>query len=637
MIYFNCTSVFHSFIISYIMLKEFPESKQKACLIIPEHVRNLVNLVSDLKTLPFIANVIVIEESCVDIQKASALTDISFQNGDIIFVGGMERIGMWLIRKGYEHHLKVILFEEGANIITDMNEYMEHAETLGSIKKGELLQEHIHEIWKLNGMIWMPDQKKDIKIHDLEMKKYLQNPEFMQKLSACMDRLFVQQKKEMPAPVVFFDTYMLSAGKHCSRRIEKMILHKVVQTISEWDYEIKPHPNDSAEWKYENGFSMAPHTNVPIEILRLRQTEPDRQEAIYISYGYTGCIANELLLLDGFAYVIFLYKILRMYGIEYPGEVLVKNLYEQCSDIQKKKIFVPDTFTEMKMVLYQITGKEPVNKEESLKEGLRELTDTGRDVRMIYRHMFANLADELNETSLLCMDGCHEWKVIASKKILVNERKYEIAFDLSNICGLKDAEVFRWYIARGVIVKVKLQRIVCLDRKTEAVFEFGEKDLTWPDAQKDENGWYVFHNCDPIVEFRALQKDGKPFQKIVIESEMEWDLSYEAMLLLRNKNLEHMTQIQERLIRQNEDGEKEIRQLNGYLKDWEKEVHNRDKEIKMTIAQRDELNTILIKERKQWQAAMERKEKQIRELELDYAAVLKKTGNKRRGRYRRET
>lgn len=78
MIFFNCTSVFHSFIISYIMIREFPEPEKKACLIIPGHVRNLVDLVPNLMALPFIADVLVVGESSIDLNENAVLKDLIF-------------------------------------------------------------------------------------------------------------------------------------------------------------------------------------------------------------------------------------------------------------------------------------------------------------------------------------------------------------------------------------------------------------------------------------------------------------------------------------------------------------------------------------------------------------------------------
>ena len=559
---------------------------------------------------------------------------------------------MWLIGKGQENQLKVIIFEEGANIITDIDQYIEHIHSLGSVKKGEFSQEKIHEIWKLNGNMQINNADTHIRVYDMQMRKYLHDSQFVKRFLTCMDILFSQENKEQLAPIVFFDTYLLAAGKNCSRLIEKNILRKVIETISEWNYEIKPHPNDFTDWKYEKGDSVTKYTNVPVEVLRLRQLDLDLQEVIYISYGYTGCVANELFLLGGTPYVIFLYKILRLYGIEYPGESLLERLYEECEDTQKKKIFFPATFAELKTILYQITGKDAVCKDDFSVSKEKELSDTGREVRKIYNSIFRNLADELNETSIMCMDDNNEWKVLTSKKILVNQQKYRIEFDLPMTCSIDEMDeeepcrkhVFRWYIARGAIVKVKLLSILCFDQEDHMVHEVSSEDIVWLDVRRDDNGWHIFNNCDPIAEFQILQKDRLPFRKIVIESEMEWDMSYEAMRLLRNKNLEDWERevhnrdeeikntIQQReelaralecLTKENEAREKTIQQLNAHLEDWEREVHNRDEEIKNTIRQREELNATLVNEREQWLAAMAEKEKRIEELELQCSGWFK--------------
>ncbi len=616
MIYFNCTSVFHTFLISYMMLKEFSASPEAAYLLIPGHVSNLVALVPNIRQLPFVADVYVVEESCMNLEEYSVLKAISFQHTDTVLVGGMERLGMWLIQKGKAHGCRVIIFEEGANIIHNPDKHMRFIYTLGGVKKGELLAEDIHEIWKLNGVSDMSVTDRNILVHDLEMRKYLHDAQFLNRLLTCMDLLFLQEVRCKLAPIVFFDSYVLAACKNCSRSMEKHILQKLVATLSDWNYEIKPHPNDYTEWKYEKDYTVSSCSNVPIELLRLRQSADDTQEEIYIAYGITGCITNELFLLGGSRYVIFLYKILRMYGIEYPGESLLQQLYEACTQMQKKKIFFPETFTELKIILNQITGKEVLSKEEISHLEEAERSSAYRLVRNRYKDLYKNLVDELNETSLLYKNKKQntEWEVLANNKILANRQRYTISFTFEQRVQTNDMDV-RWYIAKGIIVKVKLHRISCFDENHHLVAQIASHDLKWLEAQREEHGWYTFDNCDAMAEFSIRQKQGRKICSIVIEAEIEWNFSYEAMRLLRNKNLEKMAGTVESLVKQTEENERTIRKLAGYLNDWEKEVQNRDDEIKNTIRQRDELNAVLVREREQWQTELTAKEQRMRELE----------------------
>lgn len=613
MIYFNCTSVFHTFIISYIMIKEFSESNEKACLIIPGHVGNLVNLVPNLKTLPFIGDALIVEESCMDLDENSILKTIQFSNIDIVFVGGMERLGMWLFRKGKAASARVIIFEEGANIINDIDKHIEFICKFGGVKGGELLSEDIHEIWKLNGTIKNPGLKNSIRVYDLQMQRYLHDEKFIKNILKYLDIIFTSREEKKLAPIIFFDTYALAACKNCDRLTEKNILRKVVEIISEWKYEIKPHPNDFVEWKYEKNYCVSHNTNVPIEILRLKNLGLNSQGEIYIAYGITGCITNEIFLLEGEPYIIFLYKILQLYGIEYPGEALLKQLHEESSDTQKKKIFFPESLAELKVILQQITGKKVLSEENLsyLKE--KELLETKREVRKMYKNFISNLPDELNETSIMHMAGDNEWRILASKKILVNQSKYRIEFVFPGISGA-EKHLFRWYIARGAIVKVNLEGIHCYDQEDHLVQEISINDIICLDGEIDENNWCRFNNCDSLIEFIVSQKDYFTLQKIVIEAEIEWELSYEAMLQLKNKNLENLTHIIDRLANDNEVREQSIQQLNGYLKDWEREVHNRDEEIKLLIQQRDELNATLVKEREQWKARSLEQETQVQKM-----------------------
>lgn len=624
MIYFNCTSVFHTFLISYIMLKEFPDAEKTACIFIPEHVKNLVELAPKIKGLPFVSQVFVVEEACADLNENLMLKTIPFCADDIVFVGGMERIGVWLFQNGKAHGARVIIFEEGANMIQDADRHIEFVHTLGGLKKGDLLLEDIHEIWKLNGKIKTSAKNNGMLVHDLKMRKYLHDKQFLNKFLTCLYQLFRQEEPCSLARIVFFDSYVLAACKRCSRTTEKNILKKVTEVLSAYDYEIKPHPNDWTDWKYEKDYPVCKYANVPVEFVRLSQLHANLQEQIYITYGITGCIANELFLFGTSPYVVFLYKILRLYGIEYPGEFLVEQLYEQCSENQKEKIFFPETFTELKVLLGQISGKEALKKEDFVHLKEKELEDTGRKVRKIYKDLYKNAADELNETSLMHRGGDKEWKVFVSKKILVNERQYSIEFDLPSAYGTENTnrhepwreQTFRWYIARGAIVKVKLQHIMCFDQENDLMREIYPQDLIWLDAVRDENGWYMFQNCDAMAEFSVREEVSRRMRKIVIGAQIEWDLSYDAMLLLRNHNLKKMSETAESFWKECEEKAKTIEQLQAHLKAWEKEVQNRDEEIKMTIRQREELGAALEREREKWQAAITEKERRLDELNV---------------------
>ncbi len=245
-----------------------------------------------------------------------------------------------------------------------------------------------------------------------------------------------------------------------------------------------------------------------------------------------------------------------------------------------------------------------------------ERSSAYRLVRNRYKDLYKNLVDELNETSLLYKNKKQntEWEVLANNKILANRQRYTISFTFEQRVQTNDMDV-RWYIAKGIIVKVKLHRISCFDENHHLVAQIASHDLKWLEAQREEHGWYTFDNCDAMAEFSIRQKQGRKICSIVIEAEIEWNFSYEAMRLLRNKNLEKMAGTVESLVKQTEENERTIRKLAGYLNDWEKEVQNRDDEIKNTIRQRDELNAVLVREREQWQTELTAKEQRMRELE----------------------
>ncbi len=591
MVYFNCTSVVHTLYMSYIMTKEF--EKEKACLIIPSHVKHLVELIPNIVQLPFVKNVIVIESSD-NLLENRMLKDLCFSDIDKIFVVGMERIGMWLLDQGDTYGIKAIVVEEGANVIVDINKWIEFVSTFSDVRRDKLSPKYINEIWKLNGSLQLYGVWKNVFVHDLEMQKYMHNKTFMNKLLKYINKIFKNEEEKKLPQIVFFDNYALAACKNCSRMIEKNILSKIVQIISQWDYEIKPHPNDKTEWKYEKNYSVDHNKDIPIEIIRLQNLNYNVHEKIYISYGSTGCITNEIFLLDGHPYIIFLYKILRLYQIEYPGELILKEFFNKCGDMQKNRIFVPETFVELNDILYQIIekGKFDENKRRDLKK--KEIIDNGKEVRKLYKKIFDELPDELNETSLMAL-AHNEWDVLAKNDILVNQNNYKIIFNI----GTHDVEqkqdhdvseikMFRWYIAKGAIVKVNLHRIYCVNQDSDFIQNFNLEKIVWLDSEIDEKGRHIFNNCDAMVEFSIEYKTWLSVRDIVIDADIEWDLSYEALLRLRNKNLENMAQIIDQLTVDNEVREQSIQQMNGYLKDWEKEVYNRDEEIKYLTQQRDE-------------------------------------------------
>lgn len=574
------------------MEKEFADSTEKATLIIPGHVANLVEKKENLEKLQFVEKVMIVDSSINNKNIDRYLSSVKIIETDIVFVGGMERIGVWLLKKARQVSAKSIIFEEGAEIIHEIEAHLNLIRTLGGIAEEDIKPSDINEIWKLNG--WMKSNPFNIKQHNLEMCDTLKDAEFLNRFIRVIEEIFKREEIYPSARIVFFDSYLLSPLKNCTRAIEKNILNNLVSILQSKDYEMKQHPNDSVHWKYKSDYRISRNNKVPWEVVRLFQGVNDHDK-IYITYGITGVITNELFLLGGTPYVIFMYKILSNYGIEYPGIDLVETLYANCNQEMKERIFFPETFVELKAILDHLTcGHEKIESEILKKQIINEKKQANKQLCMEYNRAVKKCPDELNESGVLALvEGT--WTEIAKQQLLINQLQYELEFEISKSFKSDKSEniLLRWYIVKGLIVNVRIKKITAYDADDKILTVCSDHDVRYLNERDCVNGFHFFDDCDSQVEIWVPIETNK----LIIEATLKFDESYQGILELKNRNGQYYASVIERQTKENQSLETNIKALTGYLEDWENEVKKRDLEIKETIWQREQLNEILVNER----------------------------------------
>lgn len=100
MLFFYCTSVFHIFIILYCMRNRYNIEKDKAIILIPEHVESLVEKVPKIKELGFVKDVYLVNSDLSYEEIDKKLSDVAIKENDTVHMIGWSRLGLWLNRLG---------------------------------------------------------------------------------------------------------------------------------------------------------------------------------------------------------------------------------------------------------------------------------------------------------------------------------------------------------------------------------------------------------------------------------------------------------------------------------------------------------------------------------------------------------
>ncbi len=378
---------------------------------------------------------------------------------------------------------------------------------------------------------------------------------------------------------------------------EKRILNAIVDLIKEYNYIIKPHPSDDIELKYNKGINVADNIALPWEVEKvMNMNKSARKKQVYLSLTPTGAILNDIVIWGEDSIVIFLDKVYKNFGV-YPVYEERLESFIRFAEIEGKLVYRPNNLQELKRVLRENIPDMAIV-EDTLEIDEKNIDVENKILATEYHKIAKTIFSDLNVGTLFVyVDGL--WHEIGQRKYLISEYNGEIKFEIEQSIILESCKddfiKFRWYIARGSILKIKVNEIIfsCGNR----VIKNDIDKLKYLDAEEDTLGWHSFNNCDPQIEFAVKREYVESKISIAIHADIKFDCSFDGMLRLRTRDCELLGNTIVSLTNDNAVREQNIIELKEHLNNWINMAGEREKELQDTIGQREELNAILLHER----------------------------------------
>lgn len=585
MIYFNCTSVFHIFLIAYVMRKNYKGGAEKCTLLMPSHVNNLIEYNKKIRNLGFVEAVCIIDTQNPDISVKEQVNKIGLRNTDIVYLVGWEDIGFSLLENAGMLDCERNVLEEGMFIISSIeerNEFIKRDPHYGYI---DYKTSDFNAIYKLDIQEHKSINDYGTNYKNLEFKKYLNDITFLNILRMDMAKVFSNNITETDAPIIWFDTHFIQTRKMAGFSYEKKVLNTIVDVIKKYEYVIKPHPSDNITLKYSEDYNISYNANIPWEIERIMNLDISKSKKhVYLSLTPTGAILNDISIWRTDTIVMFLDKIYKNFGI-YPVYEERLNSFMHFAKNEGIVIYRPSNLQEMKVLLDNIVGDSADNEAGKNNDAVNMNCDVENSILAAeYHDISKNISDTTNIGTLyMCVNGV--WHIVSSIEYLPSDYTGEMIFNVKNeqlekLEEIEDESIrFRWYVARGIIVKIKINEITCFSDSGEKTDSLDIAKVQYLDSDQEYDGWQTFNNCDALVEFSANRKLLNGNFEIRIKADIKFDRSFDGMRNLRTRNCETMSKTIDMLTRDNDIREQNITELQGHLNDWINIAKQKDEKI----------------------------------------------------------
>lgn len=588
MLYFCSTSVFHVVIILYLFRTVYKNDTRIKKLILLDSVKGLMQIKEALEKSRLFDEIIILQSEDGSPEALEKQTErIRFGSDDIYHMFGMEPYSISLLKKSNRITRSVVV-EEGMlwfceleKTIIDYN--IRQKEAVFQIKMSD-----IPEVWKLGKAdAFSADH---VKCEDLQMPERINDDAFRKEFIAVLEKIFSREDaRNYYNRNIIFDSYLRQVLGGFTRALEIELLRETVNSFGNNEVWIKPHPGENDISKYETVTDkICEKSYIPWEVIHLFEWEAEGKIApkILLSFYPTGAmIDEEFLFKEKNVYIIYLYRLYQRLGVNISDFNRFRYIEEDTRHTQN--VFLPETFAELKKIIESIHGKE-------LEETrFHELFQKEQEyfLRWFIEEYQKNLSLrplEKNITTLFGIDN--KVPEVQEELELDTTIEYEeFEFKVKDI----DLTKYRWYIVRERKVNIYEIHIYYENINGERK-EISRDKIHFLNRNEGQQRWIEFLDFDSCVDIEVEE----PCNKIIIRADMKFDDNYSNIVGVSRTLTRHFGELMQA----------EIRERDAL----HREINNRDELIKDIVRQREEINVILVSERRQFEQEII-KERQQRE------------------------
>lgn len=361
---FACVTNYNIFV-SYLLSRTIYKKDEKV-MIIHNSLENAELTYIRLKELDLYDKVIMIDEkfdSPVFIQ--NQVSKIDYETFDILhFFSWGTRYSCELFNK-LKENTEIILTEEGILTSTVSEAYDDFIKN--NIVDIKIDLNKIDKIYLFNKNLY--NSRLNRPLVNIDLISYLEDKSILKMFCKELNYIFNYNYQEITnSDILFFDQY-LSLQRLISDNDEVFILHMISKCLSNYKLTVKNHPRESID-KYSNlNFKLFKHTYVPWEVVKLNSIlEGNDKPSIYMTYNSTALINNNILFskFGSGDKLIFLHRIMKNYLLEqlnvyeYNSNLNIFESYLQkyMNEYKRENIFIPETFTDLGIILNKILSKD---------------------------------------------------------------------------------------------------------------------------------------------------------------------------------------------------------------------------------------------------------------------------------------
>jgi hypothetical protein len=526
--------MFQVFVVLFMIKTEYENSDKKKVLILLDHVQSLMIIKDNLINSKLFDEVVIIHtENASFTEIENQLDQLEYSENVIFHLMGKEYVGFSIYNR-LPISAKVILTCEtivsNIDIKYSVNEFYKKEWFHGS----EFDFSKIDEIWSWDSRLTLTNYGLPEK--QLDIVNVLKNISFRKSFLELLKYIFnINSNSHDTDGLIYFDTYLLTANNMVSEGVERVLLCEICNSLKEFGLKIKRHPGDRNVEKYNNlNTPIFANSYVPWEVLRLLELENDNQneQYVYLTYGSTALFHERWLFNNYDSHLIFLDRILNQYSdITFSANDFMPKFIEIYGD---KNIYLPENFTELKEIVYNIKNPAEAKKIDFKSLLLGEKDRISKWFIKEYKKNWNIIPSQNNITTLMADYGEGFVNVAEIPFSVEKEKEFSFKFVWPSDTN-RTVKQLKWYAVRGRIVKIKINVIICESEDVEQII-----DPLTPKykGDRDKSGYIEVLSYDPCFE---IPYEGG-ISSLTIQGEWVFDNSYQSFLILHNKIAENYEQ-----------------------------------------------------------------------------------------------
>lgn len=524
-VYFACVTTYNVFVAYLLSKTEYYDPSIEKILIINDEIDTIDSLYDNFKKVGVWSSVIKIKHKNQSEEIIQGQIDkIPFTNEDVLhfFTYGMKYSS--LLFNSFPQKGKIIFTDEGYATYT-VGTFFEKWRKMYKIPKDVIDLNRIDEILLFD--IGLYDNSILKPLRQIDISRIINNEQIGLEVKTELETIFSIKDDFSDYDIIFFDQYP-SMGGFTTFEEERYILKNVHDITKDYKIIVKQHPSEPDMHKYEGlDFSFFKNQSCPWEAYCLYEYLKGKKttQKTFITYNSTSVFNYRLifrnLLTD--ANIILIYKILDknarfISDTEYIDKFI--------SIYGNNNIFIPVNFTDLNITLNKLMNNEIKTPYKDLY--IKELESELKLTNSIIEENAGLFIEHVNFSTLFLVDDKGKRHQV-DNRIYTNTNIFDIVFKIPPSLR-KTIKEIQWYAIRGVLVKIKINKIVIVNFEKESKIEKNEI-VHYGDV--DEDGYIYIQGFDPTFTI-TYNYENIEISEILISGEWKFNKSYNEIIRVSN-------------------------------------------------------------------------------------------------------